>query len=822
MTVQATSPQMVTGNGQSDTHALTISTRNGDAANPSPTAGQDYGTVTAKMIAAQAANPDSLPKMQAPWFIGSDYNGPDARSHEAQRLNGQFHVLPVDIDKGNHSLDHVTRITETIVGSETSYIVYSSSSATADNQKWRVLFFTSPAIPGVEYKETQSAIFDLYQMDGIVCDRALERTGQLIFLPNVPPEKRDSDGKPLFYAHHLNKGRTLKIEPDSRIYKRRQTVRAAVTTAAAEIEKRHAKAAAKRDLGDDATPVEIFNERHDLAALMLKYGYQQQGRSDHWNSPLQSSGSYAVRLFENRAWVSLSGSDLAAGVGAQKEHCCYGDAFDLFVHYEHQGDYTAAVRAYGREVDPPRVIDPAQPQDDALEADFGAPEAADTPTATSAVQDAPDAGNERLKKWVFLSGDNEFYHQATGQAMGVSAFNLAMAPHTGPVEIKTSNGPVEKKFPASKTLIEYLNGTVAHSTMYRPDCAGDLHIMSEGIPFINSYRVKSVPSADPAWEAKDAWRICQQHIMTILGDHGRIVIQWIAHNVQNPGMKILWAPIIVGVQGDGKTTLAKMLAAVMGKANVGPVSPEAMFSDFTGWAEGSCVKVLEEIRVHGNSRHDAMNKLKPLITNETVEIVRKGKDGKQVVNVTNYMALTNYMDALALDDGDRRWGVFRTKFESREDMLAEFDDAYWVALHSAIDTQPDVLRGWLLDVDLSDFNRVAAPDISEHKSAMILSTRSPDQVDVEEAIDLGWHGVTQTVLATDCLNEAIASLGGQRLATKRVSNALQAAGWISYPKPVFWKGRNRRVCFKKSARLGNATAAEIRSILDTSEGENDL
>jgi len=830
MTVQATSPQMVTGNGQSDTHALTISTRNGDAPNPSAKAGQDYGTVTAKMIAAQAANPDSLPKMQAPWFIGSDYNGPDARSHEAQRINGQFHVLPVDIDKGNHTLEEVTRITETIVGAGTSFIVYSSSSATADNQKWRVLFFTSPAIPGVEYKETQSAIFDLYQMDGIVCDRALERTGQLIFLPNVPPEKRDSDGKPLFYAHHLNKGRTLKIEPDSRIYKRRQTVRAAVTTAAAEIEKRHAKAAAKRDLGDDATPVEIFNERHDLAALMLKYGYEQQGRSDHWNSPNQASGSYAVRVFENRAWVSLSGSDLAAGIGAQKEYCCYGDGFDLFVHYEHQGDYKAAVRAYGREVDPPKVTDPSKPDSDSLEGDFGAPETPSAPEAgnpTPPQQAAPsvdeqDAGNAKLKKWVFLSGDNEFYHQATGQAMGVAAFNLAMAPHVGFVSFETANGTVEKKFPASKTLIEYLFGTVAHSTMYRPDCAGDLHIMSEGIPFINSYRVKSVPSADPEWEAKEAWRICQQHIMTILGDHGRIVIQWIAHNVQNPGMKILWAPIIVGVQGDGKTTLAKMLAAVMGKANVGPVSPEAMFSDFTGWAEGSCVKVLEEIRVHGNSRHDAMNKLKPLITNETVEIVRKGKDGKQVVNVTNYMALTNYMDALALDDGDRRWGVFRTKFESREDMLAEFDDAYWVALHSAIDTQPDVLRGWLLDVDLSDFNRVAAPDISEHKSAMILSTRSPDQVDVEEAIDLGWHGVTQTVLATDCLNEAIASLGGQRLATKRVSNALQAAGWVSYPKPVKWKGRNRRICFKKSARLGNATPAEIRAILDTSEGENDL
>jgi len=825
MTVQATRPAMVMGYGQSDTHALTISTRDGDIANPSTKAGQNYTTISAATIAAKAAAPDSLPKMQAPWFIGSDYNGPDARSHETQRESGMFHVLAVDVDKGAPSLETVIAATTAIVGDETSFIVYSSSSATADNPKWRVLFFANPAIPGLEYKETQGALFDLYQMEGIICDRALERTGQLVFLPNVPPEKRGPDGAPLFYAYHLHKGRTLKIEAGTRIYKRRQTIRAAVQAAADEMQQRQSKAASKRDLGDDASPVEIFNERHDLPALMLKYGYTQQGRSDHWQSPQQTSGSYAVRVFENRAWVSLSGSDLAAGIGAQKEHCCYGDAFDLFVHYEHNGDYKAAVRAYGREVDPPRVIDPAAPHSDDLAGDFGAPEApqgaAPTPDAPAAPE-PQDAGNERLKKWVFLSGDNEFYHQATGQAMGVSAFNLAMAPHTGPVEIKTSNGTIEKKFPASKTLIEYLKGHVAHSTMYRPDCAGDLHIMSDGIPFINSYRVKTVPSADPEWASKDAWQTCQRHILNILGDNGHIIIQWMAHNVQHPGMKILWAPIIVGVQGDGKTTLAKLLAAVMGKANVGPVSPEAMFSDFTGWAEGSCVKILEEIRVHGNSRYDAMNKLKPLITNDTVEIVRKGKDGKQVVNVTNYMALTNYMDALALDEGDRRWGVFKTKFDSREDMLAEFDDAYWAALHNAIDTQPDVVRGWLLDVDLSDFNRVASPEISEHKRAMILSTRTPDQADVEEAINLGWHGVTETVLATDCLNEAIASLGGQRLATSRIARALTSAGWVSYPKPVKWKGKNRRVCFKKSARLGNATAAEIREILDTSEGQYDL
>lgn len=821
---------MVTGNGGSDTHALIISNKDGkDAPNPHPSAGKDYGFITGKEIAALAQRPAAFPKMDAPWFIGSDYIGHDARSHEAQREHGAFHVLPVDIDKGNPSLEKVVEATTAVFGDGVSFIVYSSSSATETDRKWRVLTFISPPLPGSEYKETQGAIFDLYQFQGITCDRALDRTGQLVFLPNVPPERRGPDGQPLFYDFHLNRGTLLRITDDSPIGKRRETLRAAVQEAAQEARDRRSTALLKRPQSEGASPVEVFNERHDLQDLMEKYGYKRQGHSDHWQSPNQTSGSHAVRVFDGVTWVSLSGSDMAAGIGAKKDHCCYGDAFDLFVHYEHRGDYKAAVRAYGREINPPTVGPVVGSLETLLATDFGAPQEADKapaekfpadPAAENIPQDS--AENRALKEWAFLSGDNEFYHIPTGRVMGVNAFNLAMAPITGPVQIPTKDGVTEKRYPAAKTLIEFLNGTVAHSTMYRPDLQDQLHVMSGGIPFINSYMGKSVPKADPDWQGKPAWRLCERHILNILGEPGRLIIQWMAHNVQKPGVKILWAPIIVGVQGDGKTTLAKMLTAAMGKMNVSPVSPETMFSDFTGWAEGSCVKVLEEIRVHGNSRHDAMNKLKPLITNDAVEVVRKGKDGKQVKNVTNYMALTNYMDALALDEGDRRWGVFKTKFDDRATMLAEFDKGYWDALHGAIDAEPEVIRGWLLNVPLDTFDRVAGPEITAHKQAMIQSTRTPDQIDVEEAIDLGFHGVTENLLATDCLNQAILSATAQRLNGKRLMVALEAAGWVRIPKTFKWKGANRRLWFKKSSLLGAASASELRAILDASEGPNDL
>lgn len=824
---EAAGPRMVTGWGQSDTHALEItSAKTGETIpNPHARAGQNYQTISGREIAAMAANPAAKEKHDAPWFIGSSYVAHDARSHDAQKENGTYHVLPVDIDKGSPSLDQVTHATEAVFGDQVSFIVYSSSSATIDEPKWRVLVFIGDdGLPGVDYKDTQDALFDLYLAQGIHCDRALDRTGQLVFLPNVPPSKRGPDGKPLFYQYHLKRGSVLKLDAQNAIVQRRENTRRIMQEAAQEAAQRRSRAVTKPD--DELSPVEHFNSAHSLSDTLTRYGYERQGSSDHWKSPNSTTGSYAVRVFDDRAWVSLSGSDQAAGIGAQKDYCCYGDAFDLFVHYEHDGDMKKAVRSYGREIRPSAVVVPLHAEQsysagDDLSDDFGPAEIDDSKPEPKAPPPEPS-----LTDWVFLSGDNEFYHAPTGRTMNMQAFNLSMSPHTPMVEYTKADGEViEKKLSASKTLIDHLKGIVAHSTMYRPDLpeCGDDVFWSGGMPFVNSYMPQSVPGVDSDWQNKESWKSCEQHILNILSDEaGQLVIKWMAHNVQFPGKKILWAPIIVGVQGDGKTTISKMLGAAMGHQNVSPVSPEAMFSEFTGWAEGSCVKVLEEIRVHGNSRHNAMNKLKPLITNDQVEIVRKGKDGKQVANVTNYLALTNHMDALALDEGDRRWGVFKTKFDDRQMMLAEFNDEYWEALHSGIAKEPETIRAWLLNVSLEGFNRVAGPEIGEHKRAMIESTRSPDQIDVEEAIACGWHGVTETVLCTDCLNAAILANTGQRLNGKRISNALESAGWVRVPETLKWNGRNRRVWWKKSAMLGGASPAELRAILDTSDAEGVL
>ena len=827
--------KLATGFGWRDTHALIVDGK----PNTHPTAGQNYAGITGPEIAAMVTNPPCVEKEKAQWVIPSTYLAHDARDHDVQRQHGQFRMLVLDVDENDLSLDFLIETVQKVVGQGVSILAYSTKSSKPGDRRWRVIVPVETPISGADYPDTSRAFFDCLvdaSQGELIPDRALSRVGQIFYLPN----RGD------FYEHRIIKAKRLKLDQSHPIMLRMLDTRERLAIAKAEADERRARKAAERAArgGDlDAQPTEVFNDRHDVADLLARYGYKQDGQSNHWRSPYQKSGSYATQANDGY-WVSLSGSDADMGIGAPSSNGNrFGDAFDLYCHFEHGGDFKKAVRAYAEEAglsNKPTLIWP-EPKASAVDdlADFD-----EIPTLKEATSYAPptdekaaDAvsritASEReedktpLKEWVFLSGENEFYNMQTGEVMSVSAFNLAMSPLTPMVEVEKSDGGItRKKLPAAKTLIEHLDGCVAAHTMYRPDVP-DRFFEVDGIAYVNSYLPHTVPEAAADWQTHPAWQICAGHITNILNGDGHLIIKWIAHNVQNPGKKILWSPIIVGVQGDGKTTLLKIMQAAMGRANVGPVSPEAMFSDFTGWAEGSCVKVLEEIRVHGNSRHNAMNKLKPLITNDSVEIVRKGKDGKQIANVTNYVALSNHMDALALNEGDRRWGVFKTRFANRQQMLAELDDAYWRTLHGAIEAHPSVIRAWLLNVDLSDFNRVVGPETNAHKRMMIEASRSPSESDVCEALELGGFGVCSTVAATDCINAVIQGFGGKQVNTSTLANIMRELGWAKYPTTLKWRGRNRRVYYRPTDDLEGVGMAEIarliRAKLDaTDEGFND-
>jgi hypothetical protein len=354
----------LTADGQHDSHAITLAD---GGHNGSPRAGQPYRRITWGGIAELVESPSARTKDRAALVILSTYAEHDGRTHQVQRERGSYGGLAVDIDKGNPSLEQVVAALRDAVGDVAAF-VYSSSSAEPDNRKWRILLPLSESIAGSEYADTQSALFELLAARGIVCDPTLARSAQPVFLPNVPPKRRGPDGRPVFYRSLVLRGPRLRLDPGSRVGDARAGLRdrraaaeqEAARVAAANREHRLARVAATGDVFD---AIEHFKQNHTVGQLLARYGFERspRQRGSHWKSPLSTSGSYST---EDRGdhWIAVSAWAHEHNVGrVSSTGHRYGDAFDLFVAFEHNGDKSAAVRAYAALVRPQRPAGKQKP-----------------------------------------------------------------------------------------------------------------------------------------------------------------------------------------------------------------------------------------------------------------------------------------------------------------------------------------------------------------------------------------------------------------------------------------------------------------------------
>lgn len=345
-TAELLATRFCTGYGQSDTHSPEIggSGRN-SRKNPHPSAGVEYQTITLQEIFDQAENPPSVPKSEGQWIIPSTYAGADARTHSIQRERGTFRLLPLDVDTGNLTLDEVDSALGAVCG-DVMRAIHSTSSAKPDERKWRALIALSEPVRGADYSLTVDAFYDLLaevSKGRLVADRKLTGVGQLVYLPNLGKfyEKRVKADKPPF-----------NLTSDHPIARRRDQIRTEQATKKREAdEARNARAAQRKSDGRESI-VDAFNANHEIEDLLIEYGYTPQCEmgGDHWRSRYQTSGGFATCNYGTH-WVSLSGSDAERRLGGPtKGGDRFGDAFDLYVHFTHAGDFTAAVRAYALEI----------------------------------------------------------------------------------------------------------------------------------------------------------------------------------------------------------------------------------------------------------------------------------------------------------------------------------------------------------------------------------------------------------------------------------------------------------------------------------------
>lgn len=429
---------------------------------------------------------------------------------------------------------------------------------------------------------------------------------------------------------------------------------------------------------------------------------------------------------------------------------------------------------------------------------------------------------EWAKKYVYVRQGDAFHDTELGLGLSRTSFN---ATHDRDMPIK-GDGPMHED--SVMWALHRWNVPIVHDTIYYPGKPS--MVQYDGMLWANLYSESSFPQAEEfTADGVAAIEQFKNHLWLLCGQRERVylnMLSFMAHNVQQPGRKIRWVPIIKGAEGDGKTLIGQVMRAAMGGRNVMSVGPEIVANSggFTDWAHGRAFLVLEEMYMTGKDRHRIANQIKQFITNNEVTINPKGGKPKVVVNTCNQFAVTNHSDAVPINaDGDRRWFVVFTPFGTRAQLYEALGlpseqhvRAYFDRLFYSLENHAGQWRKWLMELAIPEWFTVNGEAMTTDEKA-IMATSGLDDVEIlaRGIIAEGCHGVGAECLSSSCLSSAMKQRGFaegiEMPKTTSMHHLLNRLGFMQLQAQVKWNGSPHRVWVKSGVNQSNDN---IRAMLE--------
>lgn len=194
------------------------------------------------------------------------------------------------------------------------------------------------------------------------------------------------------------------------------------------------------------------------------------------------------------------------------------------------------------------------------------------------------------------------------------------------------------------------------------------------------------------------------HQVICKGDQGHYewFLAWLADIVQNPGEKPGTAVAIRGAQGTGKSTVGQYFGDILKRHFLTVNNPKHGLGTFNAHLAAKILVMFEEAFWAGDKVSEGV--LKDMITNDRMNMERKGVDVVEVKNCMRIIATSNssWMIPAAIDD--RRFFVLSTSDKHAK------DTAYFSALQQERENGgPARLLRYLLDLDISQVDLRNAP-----------------------------------------------------------------------------------------------------------------
>ncbi|HVT36312.1 MAG TPA: DUF5906 domain-containing protein [Nevskiaceae bacterium] len=199
------------------------------------------------------------------------------------------------------------------------------------------------------------------------------------------------------------------------------------------------------------------------------------------------------------------------------------------------------------------------------------------------------------------------------------------------------------------------------------------------------------------------------------------VLRWIAYPLRYPGTKMRTSIIMHGPEGSGKNTIWDAVRRIFGRYGI-QITQTQLEQQWCDWISAKLFIVGNEV-LHRQEQVQQKGRLKTMISDDTLRVERKFMNGRDEINFANLVFLSNELQPLSIDPGDRRFLVIWTP--------PPHPDGYDYYRGLGADAMPesavDALYHRLLQLDLEDFGPHTKPPMTAAKQDLIDASMESNQ-----------------------------------------------------------------------------------------------
>ena len=141
---------------------------------------------------------------------------------------------------------------------------------------------------------------------------------------------------------------------------------------------------------------------------------------------------------------------------------------------------------------------------------------------------------------------------------------------------------------------------------------------------------------------------------------------WMAFNIQKPGTRCKVTPLLIATDhGTGRGWIVELMGRLLGswnctKTKMSTLNGESGAGQFQDYMNNSLLCCIEEVK-DGDKRYGVTDTIRDYLTENTLEInIKYGAKSTKPI-YTNFLWMSNHVDAVVLTEEDRRVNVFKTE-----------------------------------------------------------------------------------------------------------------------------------------------------------------